>query len=66
MTDNLENLLTEKEVAEKLKISLSKLQQDRANKRGLPFIRVGGAIRYSPKQIEEYCRMNTVEESHGG
>lgn len=37
--NELECLLTEGEVAEKLKVSLAKLQQDRFYREGLPYIR---------------------------
>ena len=58
--DEFGYLLTEKEVAEKLKISPAKLQQDRFYGKGLPYIRLNRTVRYSPKQLQQYFAEHTV------
>ena len=45
--------LNEKDVAARLKVSLSWLQRDRRTKKVIPFYRIGGNIRYSPERVAE-------------
>lgn len=54
-------LLTEKEVAGITKISLSKLRQDRIYRRGLPYIKIGKAVRYSNADIENFLANARIE-----
>ena len=54
------SLLSEKETAALLHISPRKLQDDRANHRGLPYTRIVRKIFYDRKAIEIYLRENTV------
>jgi hypothetical protein len=54
-------LLNEKQVAELTKVSVGKLRNDRNLKRGLPFVRVGGAIRYKVEDVRSYEEANRVE-----
>jgi hypothetical protein len=58
-------LLTEKDVADHLQVSLSKLRLDRFYKRGLPYIKISRTIRYSPKQIDAYFSEHTVLNDSG-
>ncbi|SVC35918.1 uncharacterized protein METZ01_LOCUS288772 [marine metagenome] len=53
-------MLSEKETAALLHISPRKLQDDRANRRGLPYTRIVRKIFYDRKAIEIYLRENTV------
>ena len=53
------SLLSEKETAALLHISPRKLQDDRANHRGLPYTRIVRKIFYDRKAIEIYLRENT-------
>ena len=55
-----DSLLSEKETAALLHISPRKLQDDRANRRGLPYTRIVRKIFYDRKAIEIYLRENTV------
>ena len=55
-----DSLLSEKETAALLHISPRKLQDDRANRRGLPYTRIVRKIFYDRKDIEIYLRENTV------
>jgi hypothetical protein len=45
------HLMNEKNLAEKLDISISKLQRDRHLKRGLPFLRIGKLIKYDFDEV---------------
>jgi|TARA_B100001964_G_scaffold112818_1_gene125835 hypothetical protein len=47
----MNNLITEKELAKNLSISVFKLQKDRSRKTGLPYVRIGKIIRYDPIQV---------------
>jgi excisionase family DNA binding protein len=51
-------LLTTSEVAEFLKISTKKLERDRWMEQGLPFVRVGRAVRYRAEDIEAFIASN--------
>ena len=45
------HLVNEKNLAEKLDISISKLQRDRHLKRGLPYLRIGKLIKYDLEEV---------------
>ena len=45
------HLVNEKNLAEKLDISISKLQRDRHLKRGLPYFRIGKLIKYDLEEV---------------
>lgn len=56
-----QDFLTEEEVCKILRISGSKLRKDRSLGRGIPFIKMGGTIRYMYKDVESYieqCKQN--------
>ena len=53
--------LTEREVANLLKISTKKLQADRFYGRGLPYIKLGGAVRYKLDHIMEAVEKSVVK-----
>ena len=57
------SLLSEKETAALLHISPRKLQDDRANRRGLPYTRIVRKIFYDRKAIEIYLR-ETLLHTH--
>jgi|Deesub1362B_J571_1020462.scaffolds.fasta_scaffold00010_34 hypothetical protein len=56
--------LTEKEVAEILRVTPWKLQEDRSKKRGLPYIKLGkgknAKVLYDIRAVEEYLKKHTV------
>ncbi len=49
-------LLTEQEVADILRVSVHKLRRDRNVGGGVPFIKLGGAVRYSQETIEQWLK----------
>jgi hypothetical protein len=51
MTDRL---LSDREVSEIIRRARSTLQKDRVAGRGIPFVRVGGLVRYRESDIERY------------
>ena len=56
--------LTEKQVAELLSCSLSRLRQDRHKSRGLPYSKMGRSVRYSVADVERYmaqCRVTAIQ-----
>jgi hypothetical protein len=55
-----EPLWTEDELARYLRRSVSRLQKDRLEGRGVPFVRLGKLIRYVPAIAREYVRASTV------
>lgn len=54
---------TEKELSARLKISVSKLQKDRVNGRGIPFVLIGKSVRYSSWHVYEYLIQNTHQST---
>ena len=53
-------LLTTREVAELLKVSLSSVRRLQQGRR-LPFIKVGGSVRFARSDILEYLQKGRVE-----
>ncbi len=52
--------LNEKQVAELIGVSVSKLQNDRFYGRGLNYIKIGRTVRYSLEKIHRYMQEHTV------
>jgi hypothetical protein len=50
----MENLLTEKEVANQIKVSLASLRRWRLMQRGPRFVKVGALVRYCPEDLEQW------------
>ena len=53
-------VLNEKDLAKRLSISVAKLRKDRIQKRGIPYIKIGGSVRYAMKDIEAYLNENLI------
>jgi hypothetical protein len=61
----MEKLLSPEEVADLLGLTLSKLSQDRFLGRGIPYIKLGKAVRYRPSDVESYVEASArLQESH--
>lgn len=57
-----EELLTEREVAAWLKLSVSSLKRLRLRGEGPPYVRLGPrAVRYSPEAVREWLRQRAEE-----
>jgi len=48
------NLLTETDVAERLKVSLASVRRWRLKRRGPIFVKVGTLVRYRPEDLESW------------
>lgn len=57
MTNELEELLTEREVASILRRSVQALRNDRCAGRGVPYLKVCGSVRYSPRDLMAYLAL---------
>ncbi len=55
--------LTEKEVAEMLGISVSKLRRDRWLNIGIPYTKFNRSVRYMIEDVEAIIRNNRIETS---
>jgi len=49
-------LLTAEDVAEWTGLSLDTLAQWRSQARGIPYLKMGRAVRYDPSDVQEYLR----------
>jgi len=59
-------LLTPKDVAELTGLSVETLAQWRSQKRGIPYLKVGRAVRYDPVDVQKHlegCRVS-VSDPH--
>ncbi len=60
----LENLLSEEEVASITGLSVETLAQWRSQKRGIPYLKIGRAVRYDPVDVQKYlegCRVSVAD-----
>jgi excisionase family DNA binding protein len=58
-------LLTPKEVARLTGLSIDTLAQWRSQKRGIPYLKVGHAVRYDPADVQTYlegCRVSVSDQ----
>lgn len=56
----IDPLLTEVETSKVVSKAVQTLRNDRHNRRGIPYIRIGRSIRYSLIDIEEYINKNRI------
>jgi excisionase family DNA binding protein len=60
----LTELLTAEQVAELTSLSLDTLAQWRSQKRGIPYLKIGRAVRYDPAEVRAYlerCRVSVSD-----
>jgi excisionase family DNA binding protein len=48
------NLLTEKQIAKALQVSIPKLRKDRVEQKGIPYFKIGNLVRYSMDQVMKH------------
>ncbi len=53
-------LVNETELAEMLSVSVRKLQKDRARGVGIPFVRIGRAVRYPLVEVERFVETECI------
>jgi excisionase family DNA binding protein len=57
-------LLTAEEVAERTGLAVETLAQWRSQRRGIPYLKVGRAVRYDPSDVQQYlegCRVSVSD-----
>lgn len=52
--------LTEQDVANLTKLSLSKLRQDRFKNQGIPYYKIGRAVRYKLSDLQKFMDQHLV------
>ena len=52
--------LNERQVAERLQVSVSMLRQDRFRHRGLPYAKFRKSVRYDIDVVDQYMRDHTI------
>jgi excisionase family DNA binding protein len=58
------NLLTESDVAERLRVSLASVRRWRLEKRGPTFLKVGSLVRYRPEDLESWVSTLPTSSNH--
>lgn len=53
-------LLPEKKVAQMLSLSVQTLRNDRAKRQGLPYVKLGAAVRYRVDDVEAYVAARQI------
>ena len=60
----LQDLLTSNQVAEITGLSTETLAQWRSQRRGIPYLKIGRAVRYDPGEVQTYlegCRVSVSD-----
>lgn len=61
-----EILLTTKDLAHRWQVNAGSLANDRSAGRGVPYVKIGGAVRYRLHDVERFestCRVATLDAS---
>ena len=61
-----EILLTTSDLAQRWQIHMGSLANDRSAGRGVPYVKIGGAVRYRLRDVEVFeskCRISTLDAS---
>ena len=64
--DTSEILLTTRDLAERWQVNAGSLANDRSAGRGVPYVKIGGAVRYRLRDVEGFeanCRISTLDAS---
>jgi hypothetical protein len=64
--DPAETLLTTRDLAHRWQVNIGSLANDRSARRGVPFVKIGGVVRYRLRDVEAYeatCRISTLDAS---
>jgi len=57
----MQDFLTEKQLAEKAKLSVQTLRNYRAEKKVFPYVKVGRSVRYPAEAVERVLKEKTIE-----
>ena len=61
-----ETLLTTRDLAQRWQVNAGSLANDRSAGRGVPYVKIGGAVRYRLCDVEVFeasCRVSTLDAS---
>lgn len=64
--DTDEILLTTRDLAQRWQVNAGSLANDRSAGRGVPYVKIGGAVRYRLRDVEGFeasCRVSTLDAS---
>ena len=63
--NNVSQYLTELEVAELTKMSLSTLRNNRFQGKGIPYLKIGRSVRYSEADVINYMESHRIPTESG-
>ena len=66
VVDSGEILLTTRDLAQRWQVNAGSLANDRSAGRGVPYVKIGGAVRYRLRDVEGFeadCRISTLDAS---
>ena len=61
-----EILLTTRDLAQRWQVNVGSLANDRSARRGVPYVKIGSAVRYRLRDVEVFeatCRIRTLDAS---
>ena len=64
--ESSEILLTTRDLAQRWQVHVGSLANDRSAGRGVPYVKIGGAVRYRLRDVESFessCRIATLDAS---
>ena len=64
--ESTEILLTTRDLAQRWQVHVGSLANDRSAGRGVPYVKIGGAVRYRLRDVESFessCRIATLDAS---
>ena len=64
--DRSEILLTANDLARRWQVNMGSLANDRSARRGVPYVKIGGVVRYRLSDVEIFeasCRISTLDAS---
>jgi len=61
----MNNYINEKEVAKMTGLAVQTLRNMRHERRGFPYIKISRAIRYDPRDVEEYIQKRRIDPEGG-
>ena len=66
MNNELINLLNEHEAAERLRLAVTTLRRWRWGSRGPRYVKIGGAVRYDPADLDAFVKAGRRDTSDSG
>lgn len=63
---NPNTLFTQKTIAKVFNVSEQKLEADRCNGRGLPYLKILGKVLYQKKEVQKYLESQEIKNGKDG